>query len=405
MNNKFSFGLGKFFADSDDHPGNNSEKRVSSSGRYGDKDGLPTYRYPIYIDNWNGDDETPVAHECIHFTAIKQGGISLKKPADRASAQAALDAQGGGYQGAMNEDGSIVDMGLWADKPTEQIQQIVSAAQGQKSRANGEKNDTGDSKAESDNLITRTKNLVSGQLKNIQATAKNLEHCFLYMPASLTSSDGAQWGAEGLGAAGNAIKQTLRKEGNVDDILKNFTGGTVAMLGQAVALAAGAAAAGPLGAVGAAALLPGIGSGLRAAGRFAQNPYEEQLFNGIGYREFQFEFSLAPSNEAEGIQIDKIIKMFRTNSRPNFVDGALGEGLYTFPNEFGIEFLMHHNGALSQNKFLPKIHNCVCTNVTTNFAPEGFWVALRDGRPVSYNLSLAFTETKKITQEDVKIGY
>ena len=405
MNNKFSFGLGKFFADSDDHPGVNSEKRTTSSGRYGDKDGLPTYRYPIYIDNWNGDDETPVAHECIHFTAIKQGGISLKKPADRASAQAALDAQGGGYQGAMNKDGSIVNMGLWADGPTEQIQQIVSGGQGQKSRANGEKNDTGDSKAESDNLITRTKNLVSGQLKNIQAAAKNLEHCFLYMPASLTSSDGAQWGAEGLGAAGNAIKQTLRKEGNVDDILKNFTGGTVAMLGQAVALAAGAAAAGPLGAVGAAALLPGIGSGLRAAGRFAQNPYEEQLFNGIGYREFQFEFALAPSNEAEGIQIDKIIKMFRTNSRPNFVDGSLGEGLYTFPNEFGIEFLMHHNGALSQNKFLPKIHNCVCTNVTTNFAPEGFWVALRDGRPVSYTLSLAFTETKKITQEDIKAGY
>jgi len=414
MNNKFSFGLGKFFADSDDHPGNNSEKRVSSSGRYGDKDGLPTYRYPIYIDNWNGDDETPVMHECIHFTAIKQGGISLKKPADRASAQAAADAQVDNTiirdkSGIGNgSSGSFVAEGLSGLIPTAQLQEILTASSGISNAQKELRADNGDSKSIIDNLITKTPKIdkfVGGQLKNIQAGAKNQEHCFLYMPASLTSSDGAQWGAEGLGAAGNAIKQTLRKEGNVDDILKNFSGGAVAMLGQAVAIAAGAAAAGPLGAVGAAALLPGIGGGLRAAGRFAQNPYEEQLFNGIGYREFQFEFSLAPSNEAEGIQIDKIIKMFRTNSRPNFVDGALGEGLYTFPNEFGIEFLMHHNGVLSQNTFLPKIHNCVCTNVTTNFAPEGFWVALRDGRPVSYTLSLAFTETKKLTQEDIKVGY
>ena len=54
------------------------------------------------------------------------------------------------------------------------------------------------------------------------------------------------------------------------------------------------------------------------------------------------------------------------------------------------------------NKFLPKIHNCVCTNVSTNYTPEGFWVAMRDGRPVSYNLSLSFTETQKITQSAQK---
>ena len=82
----------------------------------------------------------------------------------------------------------------------------------------------------------------------------------------------------------------------------------------------------------------------------------------------------------------------------NGVGGFMGEGLYTFPNEFKIQFLMNQKGALVQNKFLPKIHNCVCTNVSTNYTPEGFWVAMRDGRPVSYNLSLSFTETQKITQ-------
>ena len=66
---------------------------------------------------------------------------------------------------------------------------------------------------------------------------------------------------------------------------------------------------------------------------------------------------------------------------------------------------MNDNGAFEEHFYIPSIYNCVCTNVTTNYSPEGFWVALTDGRPVSYNLNLAFTETKKITQQDVDAGY
>ena len=408
---QFSFGLGSFSTNStDDHPGSNSEYTSS------DRNGLPTYRYPIYIDNWSGDEDTPVMHECIHFTAVKQGGFSLQKKADNASFQAALDAQANiepvskvtqdvfGNSHGTGSTGSFSFPGL-SSLPIKINQEQATAEIGKLAQQSGERTNVEKFSEQIDNFVSRVGSGISTQLGNISSGAKNLEHCFLYMPASVTSSDGAQWGAEGLGAAGNAIKQTLRKEGSVDDILKNFSGGAVAMLGQAVAVAAGAAAAGPLGAIGAGAMLPGIGNGLRATGRFVTNPFEEQLFNGIGYREFQFEFSFSPSSEAEGEQVDKIIKMFRTHSRPNFVGGSLGEGLYTFPNEFAIEFMMHHHGALSQNKFLPKIHNCVCTNVTTNFAPEGFWAALRDGRPVSYTLGLAFTETKKITQDDVKGGF
>ena len=67
--------------------------------------------------------------------------------------------------------------------------------------------------------------------------------------------------------------------------------------------------------------------------------------------------------------------------------------------------MMNYNNAFIEHPWIPSIHNCVCTNVSTNYSPEGFWVALRDGRPVSYTLSLAFTETQKITQQDVEAGY
>ena len=41
--------------------------------------GIETYRYPLNIDNFNTDNDAPVVYECVHFTAIKQGGISLQK--------------------------------------------------------------------------------------------------------------------------------------------------------------------------------------------------------------------------------------------------------------------------------------------------------------------------------------
>ncbi len=380
-----------------------------------DLGGIPTYRYPIYIDNFNTDNDVPVVYECIHFTAVKQGGISFKDKATNAAAQAAIanqvdnTASRGGYQGAMNDDGSIVNMGLWADNPiVKKIEQTTAKI----NQASGENNDRDlEKEAKTNSMINKIGSMLKTQHKNVNAEAKNLAHCFLYMPASVQEGLGASWGAESLGALGKTLKDGIRG-GNVDDILKNFTGGVVTDLAKSVALAAGATAGAflaknaMLGALGAASMFGGVGAGLQAAGRFTQNPYEEQLFNGIGFREFSFEFAFAPANEAEGMQIAEIIKMFRLNSRPNFVDGFMGEGLYTFPNEFAIEFMKNDGGgAFVRNKSLPKIYNCVCSNVATNYTPEGFWTALRDGTPVSYGLSLSFVETKKITQDDVLKGH
>jgi hypothetical protein len=380
-----------------------------------DLGGIPTYRYPIYIDNFNTDNDVPVVYECIHFTAVKQGGISFKDKATNAAAQAAIanqvdnTASRGGYQGAMNDDGSIVNMGLWADNPiVKKIEQTTAKI----NQASGENNDRDlEKEAKTNSMINKIGSMLKTQHKNVNAEAKNLAHCFLYMPASVQEGLGASWGAESLGALGKTLKDGIRG-GNVDDILKNFTGGVVTDLAKSVALAAGATAGAflaknaMLGALGAASMFGGVGAGLQAAGRFTQNPYEEQLFNGIGFREFSFEFAFAPANEAEGMQIAEIIKMFRLNSRPNFVDGFMGEGLYIFPNEFAIEFMKNDGGgAFVRNKSLPKIYNCVCSNVATNYTPEGFWTALRDGTPVSYGLSLSFVETKKITQDDVLKGH
>ena len=376
---------------------------------------VPKHVYPLNIDTDLTESNGEIVQECIVFTAVKQAGISLQKKDDDIQSQKALENQVKNVGSGKKDDWSIsnstgtTNMGIWgAPEATKTKMEKIGAAQadavpaGEKTTPVEEDGHLGNKVMDvGSEKLSAAKGIFQTQLQNMRVEAQDLEHCFLYMPSSVTFSEGANWGAEGLGATGTLAKNLLTKDsgGSVTDIMQNFVGGAITNIGKTAAIAAGALAAKGAGALGAASLLGGVGSGLKAAGRFHQNPYEEQLFNGIPFREFSFEFAFAPSSEAEGNEVLNIIQMFRKNARPGFVGGFLGTGLFTFPNEFRIEFMMNEKGSLVPNTFIPKIHNCVCTNVTTNYTPEGFWVAMRDGRPISYNLSLSFTETEKITQQ------
>ncbi len=365
---------------------------------------LPKHVYPLNIDSDLTESNGEIVQECIVFTAVKQGGISLQKKDDNIQSQKAFENQeknvGSSKAGNihnMTRESSAAGAEAYSKGLMKESAEIHN-----KQAAKGERNGENETVAEKVMRVARgATELVGTQLKNMRMGSEDLEHCFLYMPPAVTYSEGANWGAEGLGATGTLAKGLLTKDPgtSVTDIMQNFVGGAITNIGKSAAIAAGALAAKAAGALGAAALLGGVGSGLKAAGRFHQNPYEEQLFNGIPFREFSFDFTFAPSSEAEGNEVLNIIQMFRKHSRPGFVGGFLGTGLFTFPNEFRIEFMMNDKGSLVPNTFIPKIHNCVCTNVTTNYTPEGFWIAMRDGRPISYNLSLSFTETEKITQQ------
>ena len=392
------------------------------------KDGIDTWRYPIYIDNMNEDNDAPRVMECIHFTAMKQGGVSFEDTALDSAALAAMADQKDNTLAKMTSDRGLSDSALrsaiggtgnsgsynWAtdQEPTVKKLREAWAADNGYSTANGEKSNTDTIFDKAVQGVTILGKIVKSQHKNVTAAEKPLAHCFLYMPSSVQEGLGASWGAESLGPAGQGVKGLI-KNGKIDDIMRNFAGGSVEALGKAVAITGGAAAGAwlaknaVLGAIGAAGVLGGIGTGFQSAARLTTNPFEEQIFNGIGYREFTFDFVFQPSSEAEGIQIAEIIKMFRLNSRPNFARGPFGEGLYTFPNEFAVEFMTSTGigGEFIRNKNLPKMYNCVCTNVQTNFTPEGFWSSLKGGTPIAYALNLSFVETKKITQEDIKKEY
>ena len=94
-----------------------------------------------------------------------------------------------------------------------------------------------------------------------------------------------------------------------------------------------------------------------------------------------------------------------------------------YPKEFQIEFLTSGErewkerdavsdtgyneairtggGSYKTNTNVPKLKDCVCDNVTSNFTPQSIWAAHAGGNPVAVTLGLSFQETELVMAEDV----
>ena len=138
-------------------------------------------------------------------------------------------------------------------------------------------------------------------------------------------------------------------------------------------------------------------------GGFALNPQVQVLFEGIGFRNFQFDFLLTPYSQEESDTIKKIIEKFKYASAPEINrNGVFSQGLFMqIPNTFEIEFL--YKGARNTN--VHRIGESVLTNVNVDYAGAGSWATHNDGSPVQIRLTLQFTETIIIDKNKIKEGY
>lgn len=370
------------------------------------------HKYPLFIDRGKQNSKIEeTARECIRFTAVKQGGVTFKNGDLEAARKSALAGEKSKLQGI--ETKGITDfnslMGSFTGVATKQVSEKIDALKNTISTAQGKRQALIE---DANNLGILPVGIEFGKnvLARARTTSQNVEHCFLYMPASVVYNEGATWGMESIGAMGNAVKSLIKGKGDIGSILTDFGAGMAAPVAKAAAIGVGAKIAGAFGGLGVALGGGGVVSGISQAARVVQNPYEEQLFSGIPFRVFNFNFEFIATSKVEFQEVTKIINMFRSHSRPTFSieadgDGNQSESLYSYPNEFSIEFMhLSESDVFQRNEFLPRLHNCVLTNITTNYAPDG-WAAHEDGEPASIVIQLAFTETKKNTRTDVEGGY
>jgi hypothetical protein len=210
----------------------------------------------------------------------------------------------------------------------------------------------------------------------------------LYMPNQLSTRYSMQWQDEEMDLAAvvatnpevakslEAAKESLSK-GNVGDAAKAGGGMAAKIVG--------------------AELLKKSPS-LSAASRSAANPRKEQVFKGVDYRRFQFEYQFAPRDSGEAQQILNIVNMFKYHMHPEFKDSS--NFIYIYPSEFDIEY---HFGE-GQNSKLHKISSCVLTEMNVNYSPNGVFSTFPDGMPTQINVQLSFTELELLTKERIKAG-
>ena len=133
----------------------------------------------------------------------------------------------------------------------------------------------------------------------------------------------------------------------------------------------------------------------------ASNASRYQLFNGIEFRQFQFQYKFVAKNEKESREIEKITKVFRKHMLPDFAEGKVG--FYTIPDIFEIEYILSSvNGSLTTlHKFKP----CALTSCEISYGGDGSFGLFFDGKPTNVSMNLTFLELEQVLKKNIDEGY
>jgi hypothetical protein len=123
------------------------------------------------------------------------------------------------------------------------------------------------------------------------------------------------------------------------------------------------------------------------------NAKAEQLFKGVNFRDFTFDYQFVPRSEKEAESVMRIIRMFRHHMLPEFKDQA--NFLYIYPSEFEIRY---YKGA-KENQYVERHMTCVLTNMIVDYTPNGQFNTFPNGMSTQINMSLTFRELSVTTKE------
>ena len=139
-------------------------------------------------------------------------------------------------------------------------------------------------------------------------------------------------------------------------------------------------------------------SGMSAATGLAPNPKKEQLFKGVDFRTFTFDYQFFPRDVTEANNVMEIIKQFKYHMHPEFKDAH--NFVYIYPSEFDIYY--YQNG--EENLNLHRHTSCVLQEMNVNYTPNGTFSTFENGMPTQINVSLGFKELALLTKDKVQDG-
>ena len=139
-------------------------------------------------------------------------------------------------------------------------------------------------------------------------------------------------------------------------------------------------------------------SAVSVATGLAANPKKEQVFKGVDFRTFTFEYQFFPRNAKEASNVQNIIKQFKYHMHPEFKDSR--NFVFLYPSEFDIYY--YQNGR--ENLNLHRHTSCVLTNMSVNYTPNGVYTTYENGMPTQINVALTFKELAILTKDKIMDG-
>jgi hypothetical protein len=226
----------------------------------------------------------------------------------------------------------------------------------------------------------------TNQTRPIQRVATTI---VLYMPPEITTNYAADWTPTELGMAAD-IANKIKSQESWTDIFKSAGVAGAKRLGDGANQFTGL----------------NLKDAASLGNRMIINNHLEVIFNGITFRQFNFNFRFTPESEAEALNVDNIIRAFKFYAAPEILQGMAGR-FWIYPAEFDIQY--YANG--KENLFLNKISTCALTNMQVNYTASGHWSAFRghqdiQGSPsVCTDIALQFIELELMTKRRILEGY
>ena len=233
---------------------------------------------------------------------------------------------------------------------------------------------------------------------------KNVKHTILLpIPEQISDTTQISWGegtlnpaeAFGISFGNDFFKEPTDALGNALKLITTGVGGLAnnPQLQRAIQNALSATAVGALGGnVSANQLIA------RATGQVF-NPNLELLFDGVGLRNFQFNFDFFPRNKKEAEEVVLIIRTLKKRMSANrnaSGNSTIGGVFISAPHIFQLTYMKGNKVHPVLNRFLPMALVDLKVNYTGSNTYSTFW----DGTPTHMQLSLAFKELNPIYSED-----
>jgi hypothetical protein len=221
----------------------------------------------------------------------------------------------------------------------------------------------------------------------------------LYMPASVNAKYNMQFQEEEIGVMSEAIRGVIKQ-------IQAGAGVGAALGSQANNLGT---AATQMGLKALDSILPGAKDLVAIERGTIIAPRMEVMFQGIGKRSFEFQFTMIPKNRKETYEIYEIVKEFKRAMTPSFrMNGSVRE--LSFPDQFQIAYM--HIG--KDNTFLNKIGRCYLESADVTYGGDNFIThepidggafGPSGAPPSKVVLSLSFKEIETMDRSRIEQGF